>query len=495
MKLDYSQFKKVHEDKDSATLMHPKGHQIKIAKTGLSKQLKAQLDKLPMHLADGGDVQEYELPDAAPVEEVYKEVSLPERAPAQMPQEDQMAAASPVIESSPNPVPQAVSKQAPMNYPINPNRAPNAVNPMGAVNQGLMGAYSEGFGLQQRGIDQQAKAQAMQAEADVKAADTHDQQIRQLMADHQQKYQALDQEIQHTIKDIDNSHIDPSHYINSKSTLGKVSTAIGLLLGGIGGGLTHQENPALRFLNAQIDRDVDAQKAEVGKKENVLNAYYKQLGNMNDALAMTKAFYTDLYANEIRKAAAKAQSPMAQAQANQALGQLQFQKTQVLSTIANSQLQQQSMDGITREIYTKIPEKLREKALEEKGIKDSLNNANAQIATLLINGNKASAIGKGGSLPGTSAGKQLAENEAQIRALLQANWKGPMTDEEAAKIVRPYLNSVSDNHKDVQRKVKGLQDMLLRNSKPTPILNGWQIGGANRVAAIPNANEIPGYKR
>ncbi len=63
-------------------------------------------------------------------------------------------------------------------------------------------------------------------------------------------------------QDIQRGHITPETYADlfeKKSTLGKVSTMFGLLLGGMGGGLTHQPNAALEMMNGEIKRDLEAQ--------------------------------------------------------------------------------------------------------------------------------------------------------------------------------------------------------------------------------------------
>lgn len=54
MNLNLSKFKKVFENKHSATLKHPDGHDIKIAKTGLNEKSLKELAALPMHMAEGG---------------------------------------------------------------------------------------------------------------------------------------------------------------------------------------------------------------------------------------------------------------------------------------------------------------------------------------------------------------------------------------------------------------------------------------------------------
>lgn len=54
MKIDFSKFKKIECDDKCTTLQHEGGHELKIAHNKLSKEMKDELDKLPMHLAKGG---------------------------------------------------------------------------------------------------------------------------------------------------------------------------------------------------------------------------------------------------------------------------------------------------------------------------------------------------------------------------------------------------------------------------------------------------------
>lgn len=54
MKLDFKNFKKVECDDACTTLQHHAGHQIKIAHKGLSKEMKEELNELPLHQAKGG---------------------------------------------------------------------------------------------------------------------------------------------------------------------------------------------------------------------------------------------------------------------------------------------------------------------------------------------------------------------------------------------------------------------------------------------------------
>jgi len=53
-------------------------------------------------------------------------------------------------------------------------------------------------------------------------------------------------------------------------------------------------------LNRQIDRDIDAQKATLGRKESLLSANMRQFGNLHDATQMTKVMQTDIVSNQLK---------------------------------------------------------------------------------------------------------------------------------------------------------------------------------------------------
>lgn len=109
--------------------------------------------------------------------------------------------------------------------------------------------------------------------------------------------------------------IDPNHYIESKSTLGKATTALGLILGGFGGGANGGagNNPAVDFLNKQIDRDIQAQHARVDQQKTILGAYQQLYGQGDAALAATKASMIDIYNHKALQLAAQLGTPQAQA--------------------------------------------------------------------------------------------------------------------------------------------------------------------------------------
>ncbi len=193
--------------------------------------------------------------------------------------------------------------------------------------------FLHGYESQQQGIQKVAQAEgaAARAQADVAGQAIADQQ--KIMAHFKTNYDQLDNERKAFQEDIQNSHINPQHYLQNQDMGQKIATAIGLALGGIGSGVTGGTNPALDFLNKQIDRDISAQQAELGKKESLLSANMRQFGNLRDASEMTRVMQTDIIANEFKKRAAMSSDPIVKARALEAAGQLEQQVAPAFLTL------------------------------------------------------------------------------------------------------------------------------------------------------------------
>ncbi len=375
--LRYKNFKKVHEDAHSATLQHPEGHQIKIAKGALSDHIKKQLSALPF--AEGGEVDESTEPQYVNGKEVGRTPKATHRIDAYgntadyQPEKEHHVESVPLSNENVRKTPEGPTnalrhafgmadggdvpeQHAAMSMP-NGQEVPSNLSAeqpqqditsqmanmqlpqqdiaQGPTNQALPQAPQA---QSIPGMDQNYPAQAMQqaqsgivgqakAEAHLgnKEADILQHQQRSdamLNQMHQQKQQELTGEIDNVIADVKNQKIDPNHFWNSKSNLGKASTAIGLILGGMGAGLTGGPNPALQFLNQQIDRDIEGQKMQMGQKMNMMTALQHQFGNEIDATNMAKAMQAGVYASQLQEAAAKSKDPMALARAQQANAQI-----------------------------------------------------------------------------------------------------------------------------------------------------------------------------
>lgn len=347
--MDVKGFKKVGQTKTHTIFEHPSGHMLHVAHEGLPSSHKKELKKLEMSsdaqkMSKGGKV-------TPPSVEHYRTLTqhtaghyaggTPEGTVA-----DQMAQDGPY---QPTPM---FQENAPVDIPPTPNLAPesnpikvsgtiNAPQPQADVNEpdpfgtrAYSSAYTKGLEQQQAGIANTADAQAVAADKEAKAAEQNIQSLRKLQSVHDMKVKELDVERNALKKDIIDAKIDPNHFFNSMGTGQKITSAIGLLLGGLGAGMAGGENPVEKFLVGQVERDIQAQKMNLGKKENLLSHNMKEYGNERDAMNATRLNQMDLMAAQIQKIAAQSKSPQQQAAAQQALGKLQMESAPIAAQLA-----------------------------------------------------------------------------------------------------------------------------------------------------------------
>lgn len=91
--------------------------------------------------------------------------------------------------------------------------------------------------------------------------------------------------VEQALMDYETSEIDPRRYWKEKSTGEKLVSAFAIMLSGIGQGMQNAagvpaENLALKAINRAIDRDIEAQKAEIGIKRDKLSAERGILSDM-----------------------------------------------------------------------------------------------------------------------------------------------------------------------------------------------------------------------
>lgn len=93
---------------------------------------------------------------------------------------------------------------------------------------------------------------------------------------------ALHDESQKVQQDLNMGHIQPQTYqdlYNKKDTLGKVGTIFGLLMSGMGSGLSGQSNALLDMMNKTIENDLKAQESSATNRQNFLKIAQQSLKN------------------------------------------------------------------------------------------------------------------------------------------------------------------------------------------------------------------------
>lgn len=202
-----------------------------------------------------------------------------------------------------------------------------------------------GLESQLQGIQKQAEAEGALGKQRANILDVAEQRQQKLFDDYQMNTNALMKERDAFLNDYRNKRIDPQHYMNSMGVGQRIATAIGLIIGGAGAGITHTENPVMKFLNQQIDNDIQSQAANMTKSQNLLKANMEQFGNLRMATDMTKAMQLGIVQNQLEEAAAKATDPLAKSRALQAAGQLKLQQAPLLAQVAMRKTMMSQMQG------------------------------------------------------------------------------------------------------------------------------------------------------
>lgn len=506
--LDLSKFHKVGGDEKTTTLRHSDGHIMTIAHKALSPKMRNQLSALESpkiekpkkpSYADGGDVESnidydkllpqeesesrpYGTPDTAPPAAAQQAPSLPPPTPpgVQMPQ-----AGTPTPDVSPLAA-QAAKAEQPSDI---------TQQDLSKENPDIMKGYQRQ--VQAAQMEGAATADmALQQERQLKANALTQQDLKTQFQNH---YKALDDERNNFQQDILNQHIDPNRYMGSKSTISKIGTAIGLIMGGIGGGLSGGPNQAMQFLNSQIDRDIDAQKAELGKRETLLSANMRQFGNLDAATNMTRMMTSDIIKTQLQQAAAKAQSPIAKANAMRVIGQLEQQTAPMAMQLATRQMLmsgggngpgQLMQQDPAKFIPSVVPEKEQPAAFKEAQEAQSMASAKNNIISSFNQIAKLQTLGSRLADPIQSKNQIAAIKDPLVAGLSKAT-AGRFTEQDAG-MLESLFPKLSDNEKTVALKRQKI-DNLISEKMHFPVLSAYGLDPSKfaSTAATPESQLNP----
>lgn len=461
--LDLRKFKKLHSNDHTTTLVHPDGHQIKIAHKNLKPDMRKSLDGL-QKFESGGSVLDQPTTDQGmtPVDPASIDTTSIMASPT-----------APVGPADPGAMQAAQTVDRP---PAEPNvnmPAPQQSTPPSL--QHSTDPMQEAAAMQMAGVQGEANATSAQGKKEAIAADKQVADMEQLNKSYQQQHSEITAEIDNATHDFMNGHIDPKHFFNSQSDMGKVSTAIGLILGGMGGGLTGQENPALKFLNQQIDRDIDAQKMNMSKQGNLIKILQDKMGNMRDATTMAKSIYAGIYTAKLEKAAAESKDPMAQARAMQAKGQI---AGAIAPAIQEMALRQSVLQGLragsvtaAQAVPVLVPKEHQAAAFKETGQAENMkDNEQAIMDNFDAAAKKNTVLRRAAHLGAEPA--ELTNVRNMLMPVLKDN-EGRVNETEI-KLMEDFLPKAGDTDEKIAIKRKALMQFT-QAKKATPTLNAHGI--------------------
>lgn len=506
MALDLKKFKKVGATSSHTIFEHPEGHVIHVAHKPLDKSTRQEMRGLPMNeggvvssrnpnlkepykefgklaapnqplpqvdeekakkfaqsFDDGGQVQ----PVPQPPEEPGFFSKLGEAAKKSFMTDPMVAGAKLGFGAANNTMETGdpMQSQQPSAPPVS-NQQPQQQQPQFQQGQDPFGFQEqeknirEGIEKQQNAATSQGIAESENARASEKIYKRQAQEL-QALPKVQDAYSKMVEQNSRLQEDLMNGHINPNQVIEKMTTGGRMLTAIGLALSGLGSGMSHQPNLAAKFLEDQINRDVEAQKFDIGTKKSLLDSNIKQFGSYIDGIAATKMQYMDIVSAQLAAEAAKSKDPMALSRAMGINGVIQESKA---AELAQSKMRSNLVGGMQRgqvrpeqTIMLLVPEKERPAALKElkemqdqQSAKENMLAAFDKVADLNTIGNRVTHLGF--EPPAVSALKapataemakafagRFTENENKV---LQDVWKNPGNSEETRKIKRDSLETL-----------------------------------------------------
>ena len=359
---DLSSYKKIAEDDKTVTMSHPKGHKITIVLKALPKIQREQLKRIKMD--DGGQVQtsgglsqeqaqgmikgaqeggvehpvEQSAANKAAEDEArfarggmaHYDEGTPDEPVSQDDTQDDTSAPNqshttnvivntPQQPTQPPTPPQAMSAMAPNGQvvapapaPVNvPNVAPGAPN----VTQGGEFIPANTAKNAQQVIGEQGQIAAEGEKAKQYYSTEQAKQDQMAANQYINNVNDMKQHVQDFDTALQNIDISPKHYSENMSAPRKVAAAIGLFLGGFKQGLVGGNNPAMDFMNQQIDRDIAAQKQKAENVKTIFGAYKQLYGDENVATNLTRATMNNMLTRQAEATAAQLGSAQAMAAA------------------------------------------------------------------------------------------------------------------------------------------------------------------------------------
>lgn len=345
--------KLVTEDHAAYTIRHPDGTDFKIAKAPLSLVMHSHIAKLPRveHDFDGSDAPAgigapspseisedngpAEMAGGSPQPEA---TTRDDSAPAQIgappptdsldtPAADGQGNSFGVMQSDQNPDLSGVVG-TPATGP-----APN-----GGTMPDLSGQYlsdmSGAMGEAKAANLARAKAEGKTSNLQATAAEQYAQVQKDADNAYQTKLAELNAKNDDLYQQVSNTKIDPTRLWSSASTGTKMAALAGILLSGIGSGLTGQPNMAMGVINKAIDTDIDAQKSNLAAKQSLLHYNLEKTHDLTAAQAETRLNLLAVFKGQVDAAAAKQGSAVAMANAQGLNAQIDAQMAGIKHEVA-----------------------------------------------------------------------------------------------------------------------------------------------------------------
>lgn len=199
-------------------------------------------------------------------------------------------------------------------------------------------------GQTQAGINAQADAERQLATQQTAAWDQYAAERASQQAQMQQSVLEHNAKGAQLYQDVLNSNIDPGKLWASADVGQRIGAGIAMLFGAVGAMANGGKNMVVEQLDRYIDRDVDAQKANLGKKQSLLQNHLQAGRDMLSAQQLAKADLYDGLRAQLERNAASIGGAAAAAKAQVLSGEM-AQKAVLLRQNAEMQAMQMRLAG------------------------------------------------------------------------------------------------------------------------------------------------------
>jgi hypothetical protein len=342
--------------------------------------------------------------------------------------------------------------------------------------------HEASWGMQRAGMEQRAAGSGAEAAGTIEqarargtAANQAAEQMDTFQTNYQDNYDDIDKERKAVQQDFKDFHIDPQQHIKNMPGGQKIMTAIGLLFSGLGSGLSGQKNMAEEYLNKTIEQNIDAQKAELGKKQNLLSAVMQQYGNLKDSTNVLRLLYRDQVGDMMAEAATKGADQIEQGKRLQKLGGWNIensnlaQQAAMFRTIgqgaANGTLQPEMM-------LHAIPEAQKGKATDEiKKVSESIAFRNLALSSFDQLDKIDTLVNR--TISPLSTSRATDQIRGEILSKMSKELAGRFTETELHTL-KQSLPQWGDKPADVARKRAALNSLLnLAITKQAPTISSF----------------------
>lgn len=195
----------------------------------------------------------------------------------------------------------------------------------------------------EKGIKESAASREAAAQATTQALQDYQRNVAQENMRQNDNLADINAEQDQLKQNLMDGKIDPNRYYKNMSTGQRIGSAISLILGGIGSGLTHSPNLAFQMMQKAVDTDIEDQKNNLGKTHTLLGLNMQKYHNAQAAEAATRLQYNTIAQTQIQAAQAKATNGVAAAAMHMQMGNLQQQANQYKLMLSKMGAQAQSL--------------------------------------------------------------------------------------------------------------------------------------------------------